>query len=111
MTTQEQENIEAALAITSLQESPISVSDAYTAMEFYLSADSAKDFSELSSASLGHLYFVKVQCQCKPIEYDLMNADKKRTWNKSQMKKIQMLMKKKMIEALVDVVRVHYHLT
>lgn len=108
MTPQEQENIKAALAITGSEESPISVSDAYTAMEFYLSADSDEDFLELSSASLAHLYFVKVQY--KPIEYDRMNADDKQTWNKSQMKKIRKLTKKSMIEALVEAVRVHFHL-
>jgi len=107
LTAPEQENIEAALAITGSQEFSISVSDAYTAMEFYLSADSAEDFFELSSASLAHLYFVKVRC--KPIEYDRMDADEKQTWNKSQMKTIRKLTKKKMIEALVEVVCAYYH--
>jgi hypothetical protein len=110
LTTQEQENIEAALTITGSQESPISVTDAYTAMEFYLSADSAEDFFELSSASLAHLYFVKVQCRCRPIEYDRMNADEKQIWNKSRMKKIRNFTKKKMIGALVEAVRMHCHL-
>lgn len=110
LTTQEQENIEAALAITGSQESPISVSDAYTAMEFYICADSAEDFFELSSASLAHLYFVKVRYPCKPIEYEDMNAAEKQTWNKSQMRRIRQFTKKKMIEALVLAVRAHYHL-
>jgi len=88
LTTQEQENIKAALVITGSQESPISISDAYTAMEFYLSAVSTEDFFELSSVSLAHLYFVKVQCQHKPIEYNHMDADEKKAWNKSQIKKI-----------------------
>lgn len=76
-------------------------------MEFYLSADSAEDFFELSSASLAHLYFVKVQCRSRPIEYDHMKADEKQTWNKSQMEKIRRHTKKKMIEALVEEVRAH----
>src|SRR5712672_2367349 len=97
LTPQEQENIKAALLITGSQESPISVSDAYTAMEFYLSADSADDLFELSSASLAHLYFVKVRSQCKPDGYDDMSADKKKTWNKSQMKTIRNYTKNKMI--------------
>lgn len=79
-------------------------------MEFYLFADSAEDFFELSSASLAHLYFVKVQCRCKPIGYDHLNADDKQAWNESQMAKIRKFTKKKMIEALVEVVRVRYHL-
>lgn len=74
-------------------------------MEFYLSADSAEDFHELSSASLAHLYFVKVKYQCKPDEYDQMNAGEKQTWNESQMKQIRRLTKKKMIGALVEAVR------
>ena len=108
MTIDERANVEAALAITGSESSPISVSDAYTAMEFYLSADSTEDFFQLSSTSLAHLYFVKVQCQCKSVEYDKMNTDEKRTWSKAQMKKIQNLTKAKMIDALVTAVRVLY---
>lgn len=79
-------------------------------MEFYLYADCAQDFFKLSSASLAHLYFVKIRSQCKPTGYDLMDADEKQTWNKSQMKTIRRYKKKTMIDALVEAVRAHYHL-
>lgn len=77
-------------------------------MEFFHFADSSEAFFNLTSTSLAHLYFVKVLC--KPSEYDRMDADKKKTWNESQMKKIQRLTKTSLIEALVEAVRVHYHL-
>jgi hypothetical protein len=107
LTSREQENIEAALAVTSSNESPIFISDAYTAMEFYLFAESSEAFHELSSISLAHLYFVNAQC--KPVQYDHMGADEKKTWSLSQMKKIRRLPKKKLIDALVEAVRAHYH--
>jgi hypothetical protein len=100
LTLQEQENINAAFAVTG--------SDAYTAMEFYRFADSPKAFYELSSTSLAHLYFMNFQR--KPAQYDHMDADEKETWNESQMKKIRRLTKKVLIEALVEAVRVLYHL-
>lgn len=78
-------------------------------MEFYRFANSSNDFFELSSVSLAHLYFVNVRC--KQAQYDRMDADEKKTWNESQMKSIRRLTKAKLIEALVDAVRVHYDLT
>jgi hypothetical protein len=65
-------------------ESPISVSDAHTAMEYYLFADSPDTFYKLLSESLAHLYFMKVQG--KPL------------------KTIQRLAKKKLIEGLMKAV-------
>lgn len=76
-------------------------------MEFYLSADSAEDFIELSLASLVHLYFVKVQP--KPIGYDHMNAEEKQEAISSNMKKFRKFGKKKVIEALMEAVRAHYN--
>ena len=84
MTTQEQGNIAASSPAAS-GESHISVSDAHTAMEYYLFADSADIFYELSSESLTHLYSIKVQG--KPL------------------KAIRKLGKKKLIEALMKMVR------
>ena len=107
MTSQEQENIKAALAVTSSKDHPITVLDAYTAMEFYHFADSSEAFFELSSVSLAHLFFVNVRC--KQDQYDRMDADEKKTWNESQMKKIRRLTKTVLIEALVKAVRVRYH--
>jgi|HubBroStandDraft_3_1064219.scaffolds.fasta_scaffold132879_2 hypothetical protein len=54
-------------------------------MEYYLFADSPDIFYELSSESLAHLYFMKVQG--KPL------------------KAIRRLTKKKLIEALMNAVR------
>lgn len=108
MTSQEQENIKAALAVTGSNEYPITVSDAYTAVEFYHFADSSDAFFELSSVSLAHLFFVNVRC--KQVQYNRMDADEKKTWNESQMKKIRKLTKTVLIEALVEAVRVRYHL-
>ena len=51
-------------------------------MEYYCFTDSDEAFSELSTAVLAHLYFVKVQI--KPAEYDHMGMDEK-TWNISKM--------------------------
>lgn len=82
LTTQEWENINASSSASS--ESPIPVSDAHTAIEYYLFADSPDTFYELSSESLAHLYFIKVQA--KPP------------------KTIQKLAKKKLVEALMKVV-------
>jgi len=67
-------------------ESPISASDAHTAMEYYLFAPSADTLSELSSLSLTHLYFVKAQV--KPAGYDGMDTNKKQRWNRSRMQTI-----------------------
>ena len=100
--TQEQENIEATLADIGSNDSPISVSDTHTAMEFYLFADSADAFSELSSASLAYLYFLKAQD--KPAGYDSMDEDEKWTWNKSRMKTIRRYTKHKLIEGLMEAV-------
>jgi hypothetical protein len=102
LTSGEQDNIDTALANIGLDESPISVSDAQTAMEYYLFADSAEAISELSNASLAHLYFVKVQQ--KPAGYDQVNADEKRTWINSRMKAIRRLTKRELVEALVEAV-------
>jgi hypothetical protein len=104
LTSQERGNIDAALATTGSRESPISVSDAYTAMEFYRFADSSEAFFELSSVSLAHLYLFIVQH--KSDQYDHMNADEKKTWNESQMKKIRRRTKKALIDALMGAVRV-----
>lgn len=73
-------------------------------MEYYLFADSAEAISELSNASLAHLYFVKVQH--KPAAYDQMDADEKRTWIDSRMKAIRRLRKRELVEALEEAVRV-----
>ncbi len=70
MTAQELEVINAALAGLGSYESPISASDAHTAMEYYLFVPSVDALSELSTLSLAHLYFVKVQA--KPAGYDGM---------------------------------------
>jgi hypothetical protein len=77
-------------------------------MEFYHFADSSEAFFELSSMSLAHLFFVNVRC--KQAQYDRMNADGKKAWNESQMKKIRRLTKTALIDALVEAVRVRYHL-
>ena len=82
MTAQEQQNIEASSSTSG--ESPISVSDAHTAMEYYLFADSPDDFYELSSESLAHLYSIKIQGK--------------------SLKAIRKLAKKKLIEALMKAV-------
>jgi hypothetical protein len=58
LTSQEKEDIENA---SPSDEFSIPVSEAHTAMEFYLFGDSADDFSELSTLSLSHLYFLKAQ--------------------------------------------------
>jgi hypothetical protein len=98
LTAQEQENIETALA------SQTSVSDAHNAMVFYLFADSVDAFSELSSAALAHLYFVKVQK--KAASYDSMDMDEKRSWIISTTKAIRKYKKSKLIGALAEAVRV-----
>lgn len=77
-------------------------------MEFYHFADSSEAFFELSSVSLAHLFFVNVRC--KQAQYDRMDADEKKAWSQSQMKKIRRLTKTVLIEALVETVRVRYHL-
>jgi hypothetical protein len=102
LTAQEQENIE-ALADISSDNPPISVSDSHTAMEFYRFADSTEAFSELTSASLAYLYFLKVQD--KPAGYDSMNEDEKRTWKTSRVKTIRKFTKHKLIAGLLEAVR------
>lgn len=77
-------------------------------MEFYHFADSSDAFFELSSVSLAHLFFVNVRR--KQVQYDDMDANEKKTWNESQMKKIRRLAKTALIKALVEAVRVYYHL-
>jgi hypothetical protein len=101
LTPQEQEDIEYARAVS--DECPIPISDTHTAMEFYLFATSADDFSELSTLSLAHLYLVKVQK--KPANYEVMNMDERKSWNNSRMKTLRRYSKKKLIEALMEAVR------
>lgn len=103
MTAQELEVINAALGGLGSYESPISASDAHTAMEYYLFAPSADALSELSTPSLAHLYFVKAQA--KPAGYDRMDANEKQSWNRSRMQTIRRKPKTKLIEALVEIVR------
>jgi hypothetical protein len=103
LTAQELEVINAALAGLGSYESPISASDAHTAMEYYLFAPSAEALSELSTLSLAHLYFVKVQA--KPAGYGDMDANEKQSWNRSRMQTIRKKPKSRLIEALVEVVR------
>ena len=103
MTAQELDVINAALTGLGSYESPISASDAHTAMEYYLFAPSADTLSELSSLSLAHLYFVKAQV--KPAGYDGMDANEKQRWNRSRMQMIWRKLKTKLIEALVGVMR------
>jgi len=86
LTAQELDVINAALTGLGSYESPISASDAHTAMEYYLFAPSADTLSELSSLSLAHLYFVKAQV--KPAGYDGMDANEKQRWNRSRMQMI-----------------------
>ncbi|KAI9459243.1 hypothetical protein BJY52DRAFT_1223234 [Lactarius psammicola] len=100
LTTQEKENIENARADGSSDEYPISVSDAHTAMEFYLFADSVTDFSELSGFVLSYLYFVKVQE--KPAGYEGMKTNERRTWSNARMKTIRKYTKSKLIGALME---------
>src|SRR5882762_5385684 len=80
LTTQEREDIEASSPASESDESPITVSDAHTAMEYYYFADFPEAFYELPSESLAHLHSVKVQG--KPL------------------KTIRKFPKKKLIEAL-----------
>ena len=82
--SQEQGNAEASNLNSVSEESPVSISDAHTAMEYYLFADSPDTFHELSSESLAHLYILKVQG--KPL------------------KVIRRFSKKTLIEALMKVV-------
>lgn len=82
LTAQEWQNPKASSSISA--ESQVSVSDAYTAMEYYLFADSPDAFYKLSSESLAHLYFLKIKG--KPL------------------KGIWRLAKKKLIEALMKAV-------
>jgi hypothetical protein len=103
LTNEEQQSIDAVFDNTGPDSTMVAVSEAHTAMEYYHFADSANTFSELSSASLAHLYFVKVQI--KPVEYNRMNTDEKRTWDLSRMKTIRRYSKSKLIKALVEAVR------
>jgi hypothetical protein len=103
LTAQELEVINAALAGLGSYESPVSASDAHTAMEYYLFAPSAEALSELSTLSLAHLYFVKVQA--KPAGYGDMDANEKQSWNRYRMQTIRKKPKSTLIQALVEVVR------
>jgi len=82
----------------------ISVSQAHTAMEYYRLAHSENDFNELSTTMLAYLYLIKVQN--KPAGYESMDTDEKKKWNQSRMKTLQRYRKKKLIEALMNVVRI-----
>ncbi|KAH8980793.1 hypothetical protein EDB92DRAFT_1973941 [Lactarius akahatsu] len=97
MTTEEQQNIDTILANpdTDPNSTSITVSEAHTAMEYYLFANSTDHFLELSSTALAHLYFLKVQN--KPAEYNQMNVDEQRTWNLSKMKTIRKYKKRRHI--------------
>lgn len=103
LTAQEQEAIEKACADRVSDEYSIPISEAHTAMEFYLFGASTEDFSELSTLSLAHLYFVKVQK--KPPSYNAMEMDEQRTWNNARMKTIRNYSKSKLIKALMEAVR------
>ena len=103
LTAPELDVINAALAGLGSYESPISASDAHTAMEYYIFAPSAAALSELSMPSLAHLYFVKAQA--RPAGYDGMDANEKQSWNRARMQTIQRKPKTKLIEALMEVVR------
>ena len=102
MTAQELEVINAALTGLGSYESPISTSDAHTAMEYYLFISSVDALSELSMLSLTHLYFIKVQA--KPARYDGMDTNEKQSWNRSRMQMIQRKPRSRLIEALVEIV-------
>jgi hypothetical protein len=80
------------------------ISDAHTAMEFYQFANAGDDFFELSSTTLAHLYFIKVQV--KPAEYESMDTDKRNKWDQSSMEKIRRKSKKVLIEAIMEAVRI-----
>lgn len=73
-------------------------------MEYYLFAPSSDALSELSTLSLAHLYFVKAQA--KPTGYEDMDTNEKKSWNRSRMQTIRRKPKTKLIEALVEAVRV-----
>jgi hypothetical protein len=103
LTTEEQQNIDTVFAHTGPDSTAIAVSEAHMAMEYYRFADSDEAFSELSTAVLAHLYFVKVQI--KPAEYDRMGMDEKKTWNISKMRTIRRYSKPKLIKSVVDAVR------
>jgi hypothetical protein len=104
LTINKQENIDAVFANTGPDNTAIAVSEAHTSMEYYHFADSPGAFSDLSSAALAHLYFLKVQD--KPVEYGNTNIDEKNVWRLAKMKTIQRYTKKRLIEALMKVVRV-----
>jgi hypothetical protein len=78
------------------------ISDAHIAMEFYQFANSGNDFFELSSSTLAHIYFIKIQV--KPTEYEHMDTDRRNKWDKSTMNKIQRKPKKALIEAIMKAV-------
>jgi hypothetical protein len=77
-------------------------------MEFYFFAESADTLTELSSTSLAHLYFVKVQA--KPTGYDDLDVKEKNDWTNSRMKTIRRYTKKTLIDGLIKAVRVSWHL-
>jgi hypothetical protein len=99
LTIQEQEDIDNASAS---DEFSIPVSEAHTAMEFYLFGDSADDFSELSALGLSHLYFVKVQK--KPAGYEAMKTNERKKFHSDRMKTIRRYGKSKLIKALMETV-------
>lgn len=103
MTIEEQENIDAVLSSTGSDHMAIAISEAHTVMEYYRFADSPGAFSDLSSAALAHLYFLKAQE--KPAEYDSMGINEKRIWKLAKMKTIRRYSKKRLIEALMKAVR------
>jgi hypothetical protein len=104
LTIEEQENIDAVFANTGPDNTAIAVSEAHTAMEYYLFADSPGAFSDLSSAALAHLYFIKVQD--KPAEYGSTNSThEKNIWTLAKMKTLRRYTKKRLIEALMKAVR------
>ncbi len=78
------------------------ISDAHTAMEFYQFALAHEDFFELSSMTLAHLYFIKVQA--KPAEYKNMDIDGKNKWDQTAMNKIRRKSKRVLIEAIMEAV-------
>lgn len=98
------ENLIAPLTTQEDDNSTTLVSDAHTAMEFYQFANASDDFLELSSTTLAHLYFIKVQV--KPVEYMSMDTDGKNEWDQSTITKIRRKSKRVLIEAIMEAVRV-----
>ena len=78
-------------------------------MEFYRFANASDDFLELSSITLAHLYFIKVQV--KPAGYNSMDTDGKNGWDQSTMNKIRRKSKRVLIEAIMEAVRISDYLS